>query len=124
MDKRRLREHMGKLDETMMKQVDGAIAVSFGLLEPVIVLHAVHLKLFPPKVVVIRKHLLTPRVHAIVQRPQIEHIIKHIVTCQNHAARGYGAHSPRLTQARIIVKKRRAIILCAAVKPQGIGHYI
>jgi len=28
---RRLREHMGKLDETMMKQVDGAIAVSFGL---------------------------------------------------------------------------------------------
>ena len=73
--------------------------------EPVIVLHAVHLKLFPPKVVVIRKHLLTPRVHAIVQRPQIEHIIKHIVTCQNHAARGYGAHSPRLTQARIIVKK-------------------
>ena len=94
------------------------------LLEPVIVLHAVHLKLFPPKIVVIRKHLLTPHIHAIVQRPQIEHIIKHIVTCQNHAARGYGAHSPRLTQARIIVKKRRAIILCAAVKPQGIGHYI
>ena len=31
LDKRRLREHMGKLDETMMKQVDGAIAVSFGL---------------------------------------------------------------------------------------------
>ena len=29
LDKRRLREHMGKLDETMMKQVDGAIAVSF-----------------------------------------------------------------------------------------------
>ena len=26
-----LLEHMGKLDETMMKQVDGAIAVSFGL---------------------------------------------------------------------------------------------
>ena len=94
------------------------------LLELVIVLHAVHLKLFPPKVVVIRKHLLTPRVHAIVQCPQIEHIVKHIVTGQDHAARGYGAHSPRLAQARIIVKKRRAIILCAAVKPQGIGHYI
>lgn len=31
LDKRRLREHMGKLDETMMKRVDGAIAVSFGL---------------------------------------------------------------------------------------------
>ena len=31
LDKRRLWEHMGKLDETMMKQVDGAIAVSFGL---------------------------------------------------------------------------------------------
>ena len=31
LDERRLREHMGKLDETMMKQVDGAIAVSFGL---------------------------------------------------------------------------------------------
>ena len=28
---RRLRAHRGKLDETMMKQVDGAIAVSFGL---------------------------------------------------------------------------------------------
>ena len=30
-DKRRLREHMGRVDETMMKQVDTAIAVSFGL---------------------------------------------------------------------------------------------
>ena len=30
-DKRRLREHMGRLDETLMNQVDNAIAVSFGL---------------------------------------------------------------------------------------------
>lgn len=31
LDKRRLREHMGRVDDTMMKQVDTAIAVSFGL---------------------------------------------------------------------------------------------
>ena len=31
LDKRRLREHMGKVDERVMKQVDNAIAVSFGL---------------------------------------------------------------------------------------------
>ena len=31
LDKRRLREHMGRVDETMMKQVVTAIAVSFGL---------------------------------------------------------------------------------------------
>ena len=31
LDKRRLREHMGRVDETIMKQVDTAIAVSFGL---------------------------------------------------------------------------------------------
>ena len=31
LDKRRLREHMGRVDETMMKQVDTAIAVSFAL---------------------------------------------------------------------------------------------
>ena len=31
LDKRRLREHMGKVDETVMKKVDSAIAVSFGL---------------------------------------------------------------------------------------------
>jgi len=31
LDKRRLRENMGRVDETMMKQVDTAIAVSFGL---------------------------------------------------------------------------------------------
>ena len=31
LDTRRLREHMGRVDETMMKQVDTAIAVSFGL---------------------------------------------------------------------------------------------
>ena len=30
-DKRRLREHMGHLDEQQMMQVDNAIAVSFGL---------------------------------------------------------------------------------------------
>ncbi len=30
-DKRRLREHMGRLDENMMNRVDAAIAVSFGL---------------------------------------------------------------------------------------------
>ena len=30
-DKRRLREHMGRLDENMMIRVDTAIAVSFGL---------------------------------------------------------------------------------------------
>ena len=30
-DKRRLREHMGRLDETTMDQIDSAIAVSFGL---------------------------------------------------------------------------------------------
>lgn len=30
-DKRRLREHMGRLDEGMMNRVDDAIAVSFGL---------------------------------------------------------------------------------------------
>ena len=32
-DKRRLREHMGRLDENMMNRVDTAIAVSFGLPE-------------------------------------------------------------------------------------------
>ncbi|OUN25995.1 type II toxin-antitoxin system PemK/MazF family toxin [Pseudoflavonifractor sp. An85] len=31
LDKRRLREHMGRVDEQVMKKVDGAIAVSFGL---------------------------------------------------------------------------------------------
>jgi len=31
LDKRRLREHMGSLDEETMRKVDGAIAVSFGL---------------------------------------------------------------------------------------------
>ena len=30
-DKRRLREHMGHLNDTQMAQVDNAIAVSFGL---------------------------------------------------------------------------------------------
>ena len=30
-DKRRLREHMGHVDESLMNQVDSAIAVSFGL---------------------------------------------------------------------------------------------
>ena len=30
-DKRRLREHMGRLDENQMAQVNDAIAVSFGL---------------------------------------------------------------------------------------------
>ncbi len=32
-DKRRLREHMGKLDDAHMLMVDEALAVSFGLLE-------------------------------------------------------------------------------------------
>lgn len=31
LDKRRLREHMGKVDEKAMRKVDNAIAVSFGL---------------------------------------------------------------------------------------------
>ena len=31
LDKRRLREHMGRADEQVMRQVDNAIAVSFGL---------------------------------------------------------------------------------------------
>ena len=31
LDKKRLREHMGHLDDTMMDKVDDAIAVSFGL---------------------------------------------------------------------------------------------
>ena len=31
LDKRRLRERMGRLDEVQMQKVDGAIAVSFGL---------------------------------------------------------------------------------------------
>ena len=30
-DKRRLREHMGRLDDELMNRVDSAIAVSFGL---------------------------------------------------------------------------------------------
>lgn len=30
-DKKRLREHMGRLDQNMMQKVDDAIAVSFGL---------------------------------------------------------------------------------------------
>ena len=32
-DKRRLREHMGKLDDAHMLMVDDAIAISFGLNE-------------------------------------------------------------------------------------------
>ncbi len=32
-DKRRLKEHMGKLDDSLMNRVDNAIAVSFGLNE-------------------------------------------------------------------------------------------
>lgn len=31
LDKRRLREHMGRVDDRVMRQVDTAIAVSFGL---------------------------------------------------------------------------------------------
>ena len=31
LDKRRLREHMGRVDEQVMRRVDSAIAVSFGL---------------------------------------------------------------------------------------------
>ncbi|MGN0985645.1 MAG: type II toxin-antitoxin system PemK/MazF family toxin [Candidatus Enterenecus sp.] len=31
LDKRRLRERMGRVDDQVMRQVDGAIAVSFGL---------------------------------------------------------------------------------------------
>ena len=31
LDKRRLRERMGRLDQELMHQVDSAIAVSFGL---------------------------------------------------------------------------------------------
>ena len=31
LDKRRLREKMGRLDDGVMRQVDNAIAVSFGL---------------------------------------------------------------------------------------------
>jgi mRNA interferase MazF len=31
LDKKRLRERMGRLDDTLMQQVDSAIAVSFGL---------------------------------------------------------------------------------------------
>ena len=34
-DKKRLREHMGHLDEDQMMMVDDAIAVSFGLSEPI-----------------------------------------------------------------------------------------
>ncbi len=33
LDKRRLREHMGRVDERVMRRVDSAIAVSFGLSE-------------------------------------------------------------------------------------------
>ena len=33
-DKRRLREHMGHVDDNMMSLIDGAIAVSFGLQTP------------------------------------------------------------------------------------------
>ena len=33
LDKRRLREHMGRVDETMMKQVDTAIAVSLAFIQ-------------------------------------------------------------------------------------------
>lgn len=32
-DKRRLKEHMGRLDDSLMNRVDNAIAVSFGLNE-------------------------------------------------------------------------------------------
>lgn len=32
-DKRRLKEHMGRLDDSLMSRVDNAIAVSFGLNE-------------------------------------------------------------------------------------------
>ena len=35
LDKRRLREQVGRLDETLMHRVDTAIAVSFGLGRPV-----------------------------------------------------------------------------------------
>ena len=31
LDKKRLREHMGRVDDEVMHQVDNAIAVSFGL---------------------------------------------------------------------------------------------
>ena len=31
LDKKRLREHMGKVDDQVMRRVDNAIAVSFGL---------------------------------------------------------------------------------------------
>ncbi len=35
LDKRRLKEKMGHLDETVMRQVNNAISISFGLPEPI-----------------------------------------------------------------------------------------
>ena len=34
LDKRRLREYLGRIDEKLMAEIDGAIAVSFGLHSP------------------------------------------------------------------------------------------
>ena len=37
LDKRRLRERMGRVDSEVMEKVDAAIAVSFGLRSPTLV---------------------------------------------------------------------------------------
>ena len=51
LDKRRLKEKMGHLDESIMREVNAAIAVSFGLGETLGVAHTVTTGDEPPQVV-------------------------------------------------------------------------
>ena len=94
------------------------------LLEPVVVLHTVHLELFAPQRIIICKHLFAAHIHAVIQRPQVQHIVKHIITRQDQAACRHRAHCARLTQAHVIVKERRAVVLGPAMQPQCVGHHI
>ena len=63
-------------------------------------------------------------IYAVIQRPQVQHIVKHIITRQDQAACRHRAHCARLTQAHVIVKERRAVVLCPAMQPQCVGHHI
>ena len=94
------------------------------LLEPVIILHAVHLEFGGAGLGVFIKQAAAAGINVIVDGAHIQHIVKHIVAGQNQAARRDGVQGVELAQGNIIREEITAVILCPALQAQSVRHHV
>ena len=89
-----------------------------------IVVQGAQLKALGPKVLVFPQQGLPIQVDALIEAPQVQKVVEHVVAGEHRAARRHLALPLPLAEVHKILEKRRPVIDTPPLQPQGVPHQV